>query len=64
MRCLPGFGGTSAVKPFPDTVRELWQLLDGPNMLNLKFDEILTAVQTMRKSVKAWAGEMAPSKSS
>ena len=40
-------------KPFPETVRDLWVLLDGPNMLNLSFDSVLNAVKQMKKSVKA-----------
>ena len=62
MRCLPGFSGASAVKPFPETVRDLWQLLDGPNMLNLQFDSVLACVQNMRKSVKSWMSTSALSK--
>ena len=62
MRCLPGFSGASSVKPFPETVRDLWQLLDGPNMLNLQFDAVLSCVQNMRKSVKAWMNSSAGGK--
>ena len=59
MRCLPGFSGASSIKPFPETVRDLWQLLDGPNMLNLQFDAVLNCVKSMRKSVAAWCNDSA-----
>lgn len=54
MRCLPGFRGLSMVKPFPDCVRDLWSLLDGPNMLNLSFASALNAIKQMQKSCGAW----------
>lgn len=62
MRCLPGFSGSSTLKPFPDTVRDLWQLLEGTNMLGLKFDAVLTCIETMRKSVNAWCNDSTLSK--
>ena len=62
MRCLPGFSGLSMVKPFPDTVRDLWQLVDGSNMLNLNFDEVLSKVTSLKKSAKSWIHNSIPSK--
>ena len=60
MRCLPGFSGISMTKPFPDCVRELWALLDGPNMLNLSFESVLNAVKQLKKSAKAWVHDSKP----
>ena len=54
VRCLPGFSGTSMEKPFPEAVRDLWALVDGPNMLNLSFDSVMAALKQLRKSNKAW----------
>ena len=62
MRCLPGFSGASAIKPFPETVRDLWQLLEGPNILSLQFDAILRCIETMRKSVNSWCNDSTLSK--
>ena len=62
MRCLPGFSGMSMTKPFPECVRDLWNLLDGPNMLNLSFDGVLNAIKQLKKSSKAWVHESKPGK--
>ena len=49
-------------KPFPDCVRDLWALMDGPNILNLNFNTVLTAVKQLKKSCKAWVQESKPRK--
>ena len=60
MRFLPGFAGVSMVKPFPDCVRDLWQLIDGSNMLNLSFNSVMTAVKQLKKSAKKWVQDSLP----
>ena len=50
MHFLPGMEGISMEKPFVDCMRDVWGMVEGSAMLNLNFNNLLAAVERLKKS--------------
>ena len=52
LQFLPGFAHYSTTKGIESCVQDLWQMIEGNNMLELNFTKVYDAVQRLRRAIK------------